>query len=157
MANTILLTQAQTQDELFNQVADQLESFGFVSHDYKKALKEREKDFPTGLKIDFRDGSDLYYAAIPHTETQYCLVDQLIYVQNASPLIFKHMINPEEDCPVKHFFFIVNNKNDGQTTILSNLINFFMTKGNIKELEKIGPNKESLKNYLIEKGVLKND
>lgn len=58
----------------------------------------REEEFPTGLKVDLKDGSDILFAAIPHTEIQYCLVNQVVYVKNDKPLIFKHMINPEEDC-----------------------------------------------------------
>ena len=67
------------------------------------------------------------------------------------------MINPEEDCHVQDFFFIINNRNDGQTDILSNLITFFMTKGNLEKLASFEGNENQINQYLIEKGVLSYD
>lgn len=157
MCSDILFTEVETQDGLFDQVSSHLQSLSYVTKDYKEALKAREKEFPTGLKVDYKDGSDILFAAIPHTETAHCLVDRVIYVKNSKPLTFKHMINPQENCDVSHFFFIVNSKNEGQTDILSNLITFFITKGNLEQLEEFGHNKEMIKHYLVEKGVLTND
>lgn len=157
MYTDIVFTDVNTQLELFDMVADHLLNHKFVTSDYKDALLAREEEFPTGLKIDYKDGSDILYAAIPHTETQYCLKDRVIYVKNTKPLNFKHMIDPSEDCFVRHFFFIVNSRNDGQTEILSNLITFFIDKGNIDKLDQFGNNSENIKNFLIEKGVLTND
>ncbi|CAM3039198.1 PTS galactose transporter subunit IIA [Streptococcus agalactiae LMG 14747] len=157
MLNNILFANVATQEELFNFVATRLEEVEYVTPDYREALKAREQEFPTGLKVDLNDGSEILYAAIPHTETKYCLVDRVVYVKNDKPLIFKHMINPEEDCYVQDFFFIVNSKKEGQTDILSNLITFFTTKGNLEHLHDLGDDKEGLSEYLIEKGVFTND
>lgn len=85
------------------------------------------------------------------------LVDQVIYVRNSQALTFKHMINPEEDCLVTDFFFIINSQNEGQTTILSNLITFFITKGNLRHLASLKDDKQAISNYLIEKGVFQHD
>ncbi len=63
------------------------------------------------------------------------------------------MINPEEECRVQDFFFIINSRNSNQSDILSNLITFFITKGNLDRLHEIGDNKEKINHYLIEKGV----
>lgn len=157
MLSNIIFTEVENQESLFNHVADQLIRMKLVKPEYKDALKEREKEFPTGLKIDYKDGSDILFAAIPHTETKYCLEQQVVYVKNKEIINFKHMINPEEDCQVQHLFFIINNKNDGQTEILSNLINFFITKGNIEKLNDLGSKKDEINKFLIEKGVLSND
>lgn len=103
MFPNILVTDARTQTELFDRVASHLTKIGYVTADYYQALVEREASFPTGLKIDLKDGSDILYAAIPHTETKHCLVNQVIYVKNSHPLAFQHMINPEETCFVTDF------------------------------------------------------
>lgn len=153
MFQNILFTDVESQEELFNVVADYLESINYVTKYYRQALKDREEEFPTGLKVDLKDGSDILFAAIPHTETQYCLVDKIVYVKNHKPLVFKHMINPKEHCFVQDFFFIVNSKNEGQTDILSNLITFFITKGNLDTLHHLGEDKQAINNYLTEKGV----
>ncbi|MGQ9412906.1 PTS sugar transporter subunit IIA [Streptococcus pluranimalium] len=157
MSPNIVFTNVGSQAELFEVVSDYLESVNYVTKDYRQALRDREEEFPTGLKVDLKDGSDILFAAIPHTEIQYCLVNQVVYVKNDKPLIFKHMINPEEDCYVQDFFFIVNSKKEGQTDILSNLITFFTTKGNLEHLHNLGDDKESLTQYLTEKGVFTND
>ncbi|ADX25197.1 PTS sugar transporter subunit IIA [Streptococcus dysgalactiae] len=157
MFPNILVTDARTQTELFDRVASHLTKIGYVTADYYQALVEREASFPTGLKIDLKDGSDILYAAIPHTETKHCLVNQVIYVKNSHPLAFQHMINPEETCFVTDFFFIINSQNEGQTTILSNLITFFITKGNLSHLASLKDDKKAISNYLIEKGVFQHD
>lgn len=157
MTSDILFTKVDSQSDLFEAVANQLLTKKYVTEDYRKALMDREKDFPTGLKIDYKDGSDVLYAAIPHTETSYCLVERVVYVRNDKAITFKHMINPEEDCHVQDFFFIINNRNDGQTDILSNLITFFMTKGNLEKLASLEGNENQINQYLIEQGVLNYD
>ncbi|MGT2935220.1 PTS sugar transporter subunit IIA [Streptococcus castoreus] len=157
MFHNILFTEARTQEELFDKVASYLKEVGYVTEGYYQDLIDRENCFPTGLKVDLKDGSDILYAAIPHTETKYCLVDQIIYVKNSQTLPFKHMINPEEDCLVTDFFFIINSKNEGQTDILSNLITFFVTKGNLTHLGSLKEDKQAISNYLIEKGVFQHD
>ncbi|MGT2749516.1 PTS sugar transporter subunit IIA [Streptococcus orisasini] len=152
MFRNILLTKAESQKALFETVADKLKSEGYVTQGYCEALKEREKEFPTGLKIDLGDGSDILYAAIPHTEVEYCLRTQVVYVRNESRLNFKHMINPEEECQVSDFFFIINNRNDGQTEVLSQLMDFFVTKGNLPHLQEL-TDEDAIENYLKAKGV----
>ncbi|RRA62976.1 hypothetical protein D5F95_01200 [Streptococcus agalactiae] len=57
------------------------------------------------------------------------------------------------DCRVQDFFFIINSRNSNQSDILSNLITFFITKGNLDRLHELGDNKEKINHYLIEKGV----
>lgn len=157
MSIDIVFTNVTSQDQLFDEVASHLHKLHYVTEDYKEALKNREKEFPTGLKIDFKDGSNIRYAAIPHTETKYCLTNKVVYVRNERPLVFKHMIDPSEDCLVRHFFFIINSKNDGQTKILSHLISFFIEKGNMEKLEQCGNDYKVIKDYLLKEGVLTND
>ncbi|MEQ9764841.1 PTS sugar transporter subunit IIA [Streptococcus sp. ZJ151] len=157
LLKNILFTDATSQEELFDVVADYMESIAYVTKDYKQSVKSREEEFPTGLKIDLKDGTDTLFAAIPHTEPQYCLVETVVYVKNENPILFKHMINPSEECFVQDFFFIINNNKESQTDILSNLITFFITKGNLDYLHKCDRDKESIANYLTEKGVFQND
>ncbi|EHI69080.1 PTS sugar transporter subunit IIA [Streptococcus ictaluri] len=157
MFSNTLFTDAKTQEELFAEVAKHLVSVDYVTPDYGQALLEREKVFPTGLKVDLKDGSELLYAAIPHTETQFCLVDQVVYVKNSQPITFQHMINLEEKCLVPHCFFIINSRANSQTEILSNLITFFITKGNLAHLSQLGKNEEAISSFLKEKGVFQND
>ena len=46
----VFCLQADSQEDLFNQVADLLEDRHIVTSSYKNALIEREKSFPTGLE-----------------------------------------------------------------------------------------------------------
>ncbi|ESR08830.1 PTS galactose transporter subunit IIA [Streptococcus iniae IUSA1] len=155
--SNILFTDAKSQEDLFDRVGHHLKEVGYVTDGYCDALKEREKHFPTGLKIDLKDGSDFRYAAIPHTETNYCLKTDVVYVRNSRRLIFKHMVNPEEDCFVSDFFFIINDQNQGQTDLLSHVISFFITKGKLEHLSSLGNDKNAISHYLKQEGVLQDD
>ena len=51
--NLVFCLNPSTQEELFDQVADLLESRNVVKSTYRAAIKEREKSFPTGLDMEF--------------------------------------------------------------------------------------------------------
>lgn len=56
MTQDILFIDAHSQEELFDLVSKALIKQHYVSPDYRQAVKEREREFPTGLKIDLKMG-----------------------------------------------------------------------------------------------------
>lgn len=156
MTYEIIHTDVATREDLFEQVAEVLQKKGYVTNGYLEALKEREEAFPTGLKVTLPDSQETIYTAIPHTEVDFCRVNQVIYVRNETALKFQHMINKAEDCYPKSMFFILNNRQDGQTEILANLIGFFTTEGGLAGLEQLSSDAE-INQYLLEKGVFHYD
>ncbi|MDK6804056.1 PTS sugar transporter subunit IIA, partial [Lactobacillus mulieris] len=84
---------ADSQEELFNQVANLLEERHIVTSSYKDALIEREKSFPTGLDMEFL-GKDLPNVAIPHTDIVHNLAEKVVVVRLDQPVTFHNMIVP---------------------------------------------------------------
>ena len=56
---------AKTQDDVFEAVGSLMTQAGYTKDTYVEALKEREKDYPTGLDIGG------FGVAIPHTAADY--------------------------------------------------------------------------------------
>jgi len=57
------------------------------------------------------------------------------------------MIKPEEPLNAKYLFFIINNEKNGQTEVLSDLMDFLTKEENIKKLDEIN-NKDTLFKFL---------
>lgn len=78
---------AKSQEELFYQVADLLEERKIVNPSYKEALIKREQSFPTGLDMEFL-GKDLPNVAIPHTDIEHNLTENVVVVKLEQPVTF---------------------------------------------------------------------
>lgn len=78
------------RDELFEKLSTDLVKEGVVNVGFSQALKDREKDFPTGLPVK-------HGVAIPHTDGSLVNSDQLVFVTLDNPIIFNEMGGDEED------------------------------------------------------------
>lgn len=152
MKYDVIHTDVGSQEALFETVSEILLKNQYVTGGYLEALKEREAVFPTGLKLESDKEDQVLSTAIPHTETDYCLVNKIIYVKNKQKITFRHMIDPSESCDVDAAFFILNNQKEGQVHVLSSIISFFTTKGNMETLRQL-EDEETITQYLKEKGV----
>lgn len=76
------------KDDLFNFMAEVLLEKGYVKTEYKEKIKEREKLFPTGLKLKNIN------VAIPHADPKFTRASKLIVVRVKNRVIFK---NAEDD------------------------------------------------------------
>ena len=137
------------QQDLFEAVAGLLEEKGVVKSSYREALIAREADFPTGLDMEFL-GKNLPNVAIPHTDTGHCLTENVAIVRLDKPVTFHNMIAPTNEVAVSLLFFIINSSNDSQTGILSHLMDFFTSPGNLEGLAKLKSESE-IYTYLMEK------
>lgn len=79
-----------SKEELFDQLSKVLREKGVVGGEFAQALKDREKEFPTGLPV--KNG-----VAIPHTDGSLVHSDQLIFVTLADPVVFNEMGGDKED------------------------------------------------------------
>jgi len=128
---------AETKEELFELVGKDLEVKGFVNKNYIDGIKEREKEFPTGLITKNLN------IALPHSETQY-VEKPFIYIvklQNSS-LTFNQM-GDNQEMEVSDFFFLGIKDPSKQVQLLSYLMdlfsddNFINDYKNTTEKEKI--------------------
>ena len=138
---------AKSQEELFYQVADLLEERKIVKPSYKEALIKREQSFPTGLDMEFL-GKDLPNVAIPHTDIEHNLAENVVVVKLEQPVTFHNMIAPAQTVPVSLVFFIINHSSSSQTNILAQLMDFFTSEGNLSELAKCST-EEELFHYIL--------
>lgn len=142
----IFSLQVDSQEELFDKVADLLESKKIVTPSYKNALKEREKNFPTGLDMEFL-GKNLPNVAIPHTDIVHNLTENIVVVKLDKAVTFYNMISPDKEVNVSLLFFIINNSSSSQTNILANLMDFFTSQNNLENLSKLSTS-EDIYDYL---------
>ena len=132
---------AKSQEELFYQVADLLEERKIVNPSYKEALIKREQSFPTGLDMEFL-GKDLPNVAIPHTDIEHNLTENVVVVKLEQPVTFHNMIAPAQTVSVSLLFFIINHSSSSQTNILAQLMDFLNSQGNLAELAKFNIDKD---------------
>ena len=144
----VFCLEADTQEQLFDQVATLLEEKKVVTDTYRSALIKREKMFPTGLDMEFL-GKDLPNVAIPHTDTIHNLTENVVVVRLAKPVTFHNMIAPGKEVEVSLLFFIINNSGSSQTNILAQLMDFFTGNGHLEDLSKL-TTPEGIYKYITE-------
>ncbi|NBJ70589.1 MULTISPECIES: PTS sugar transporter subunit IIA [Clostridia] len=145
----IFKSDAQTQDEVFNEIGTKLLQKGLVNDRFIAAIKNREKEYPTGLDLS-PVAKGLSNVAIPHTEAEYCKTKAIAFVKLNDGITFRNMIVPDLDLKVKYLFFIINNEKTNQTNVLSDLMSFITNENNMRYLKKLD-NTESIYNFLTNK------
>lgn len=80
----------RTQNEYFDFIADKLYEEEYVNELYSQGLKEREKEFPTGLPLPIG-------VAIPHTDSSYVKKDTFVVSTFKNPIEFGEMAGDEDD------------------------------------------------------------
>lgn len=130
----IMIDKYESVEEAFNNIGDYLHKKGYVTDEYVANLLKREKEHPTGMDLSVV-GDYVPNIAIPHTESKYCNATKIVVVKLIKPLIFKEMINPTKEIPVKYLFMILNKAGEGQASFLSEIIEFATKKENMDKLE----------------------
>lgn len=132
----IFFENVATWEELFEQVGSKLLDKNLVKPSFVEAIKERERNYPTGLDLSVV-GEDTPNVAIPHTETEHCNSDQIVVVKLNNEIMFNNMIAPDKELNVRFVFFILNSQKSVQTNILSNLMGFFTKDNNVNHLNQL--------------------
>lgn len=114
--------------EAISQMAARLEDYGYVNNEYKNAVIEREKVFPTGLPTK---GVGV---AIPHTDIKYVNKSAIAIGVLKNPVIFNVMGNPEEDVDVKLIFMLALKEPQLQINTLRDLVEIFQDENLLAEI-----------------------
>lgn len=147
----IFIENVENQEEIFNLIGKELQEKELVHEEFVSALLNREKNHPTG--IDLSPVSEgLPNAAIPHTETEYCTGQCIVFVKLEKAINFYNMIAPEAEMDAKYLFFIINDQKENQTNVLSELMAFLTDADNVKALEEL-ETKEQLYKFLTEQTI----
>lgn len=96
----ILGMEADSSDEVFEQLGGVLTHEGYAKDSYVEALKKREREFPTGLDIDG------FGVAIPHTDVSHVNKGATGVAVLKKPVTFIQMGTDDEEVEVKLVFML---------------------------------------------------
>ena len=116
------------QENLFSFLNEQLLERGMVKDTFYNALKEREKEFPTGI-ID-----DPFNIALPHVDSEHVKTNALIVCKLSNEILFHRMDKISEEIPVKMVFLLLIKNEKMHVEALMNLTKIWMDKEFMKEL-----------------------
>lgn len=119
---------AEHRDDVFEALYSRLYKKGFVKESYLNALKEREKNYPTGLQLKN------YNVAIPHTDPEHVIKPAIAVATLKKPVIFKNMANPLEDVEVNIVFMIALNEAHSQVKMLQQLVQLIQNDSLIEKI-----------------------
>ncbi|MCO7128315.1 PTS sugar transporter subunit IIA [Sporolactobacillus shoreicorticis] len=117
-----------SQRELFHYLYDKAKQGGFVTDDFLSRLTEREKIFPTGLKLGKNN------VAIPHTDAE-CVTKEFIAIATLNtPVLFRLMDNNAEQADVSLVFMLGLNNPHNQLEVLQELVGMIQDGAKVNQL-----------------------
>jgi PTS system galactitol-specific IIA component len=135
--------EADNSESLINYLAKHLQALGYVDAEYKTAVVEREKLYPTGLNLD---GVSV---AMPHTTGQHILRPTIAVAQLAKPVKFYHMGEPETEVLATFAFMMAIKDHDDQIEWLKNLMHIFEDANSLAALRSVR-NRIELISFVLE-------
>jgi len=132
----VLNMEAETSNEIIEQLGALLLSKGHVKDSYIQAVLEREKNLPTGLSIgDF-------CVAIPHTDSGHVNQSNIAIATLKNSSVFHSMVNPEEQLNVELVFLLAVKDPNLQIQLLKNLMSIFQDKELLIKLRNVSSKQE---------------
>jgi len=111
---------------------------GYVEEAYVDALLDRERDYPTGLRIE-RD-PDPYGVAIPHADPDHVREQAVLVGLPESTATFRSMDDADREIEVDVVVLLLVTETEGYSAFLSNLTKLFQDDDFARlVLEKDGP------------------
>ncbi|GLI20207.1 PTS glucitol transporter subunit III [Tepidanaerobacter syntrophicus] len=101
---------------------------GKVSDEFKEALLEREKNYPTGLLV-----GDIN-VAIPHADSVYVKESEILLCTLKNPIPFKRMDMPDEEVEVSIVILLAINSPDDHIEILQKIISLIQNQDILKKI-----------------------
>lgn len=118
------------QNEAFELLTKQFVEADVVQPNFLEGIKEREKNYPTGLQ------SDTVGFAIPHTDSKYVKRNQLGFMSLDKPVAFKSMADPDEEIQVELIIMMAIQGHD-QAEMLGRLMEMFMNEAIVNKLKTV--------------------
>jgi PTS system galactitol-specific IIA component len=139
---------AQNATEVIRKLGTRLYENGYVKHSFIEATLESEKKLPTGLPL-----GGIINAAIPHSDTIHVIKPGVAVATLKRPVVFKNMINPQQDVNVQLVFLLSLDHPKSQIAMLQQIANV-LQKPSIVEKLMSAVTFEELQAALIEPGSL---
>lgn len=111
--------EADDFSELVDFVSKKLNQYHFIQDSYSDAIKEREKEYPTGLQ------TANFAVAIPHTDPTHIKEPFIYVVKLKNKISFGQMGTTNEFVDASYAFFLGFNKGEDQLQLLQTLMAMF--------------------------------
>lgn len=118
------------QHEFFQKISSFLYERGYVKSSFYKAISQREKKYPTGLRIE------PFHVAIPHTDPSNIVRPFIAVVRPDHTIQFNEMGMGNGKIEAKFLLVLGLNKGEGQAELLSKLVNLFSNREVMNRLMK---------------------
>lgn len=116
-------------EALIDYATAKLADMEFIETTYQQALKEREREYPTGLQ------TPSFAVAIPHTDPSHIKKPFIYVIKLMNTVTFGQMGTTDEFVNAKYAFFLGFDKGEDQLKLLQNLMAMFMNEDVMAELE----------------------
>ncbi|ARY92689.1 MULTISPECIES: PTS sugar transporter subunit IIA [Lacticaseibacillus] len=152
--NHFFSDQVITFDEVFSDrnavlkaVASRLTAVGAVRPTFGDAIIAREQTYPTGLQLN--DGVGV---AIPHTDADQVLHDQIGFIALKTPVTFRQMASATEVVSVNYLFVLALKTAHQQLDMLQKLMGLFADDKAMAEFQQITTVAAFIK-FMTERGI----
>ncbi|RXT30722.1 PTS sugar transporter subunit IIA [Lacticaseibacillus chiayiensis] len=135
------------RNAVLQSVANRLTDVGAVKPTFGDAIIAREKTYPTGLKLN--DGVGV---AIPHTDADQVLHDQIGFVALKKPVTFRQMASATEVVEVSYLFVLALKTAHQQLDMLQKLMGLFSDDNAMAAFQRI-TTVASFVDFMTERGI----
>ena len=132
----ILGLKAENREAVMQLLYQKLYDAGKVKDSFWKGVIEREKIFPTGLRI----GN--YGIAIPHTEPQYVKEEGIAIAVLKTPVCFEAMDCPDDMVKADIVFMLALGDGHNHIELISRIVKMFQNQDVLENLRTAGTKKE---------------
>lgn len=116
----------ESQNDLFETVYEAALAENLVLSDFITGIKDREKNFPTGIQLE------KYGVAIPHTDPEYVKEEFIAVVTSESGVMFSSMEDENVKVNANVVFLLGLNQAHAQLAMLQKLIELFQNDNALK-------------------------
>ena len=120
--------EAEDADDFLDKIAGTLYEKGYVKKEFKEAIKERERIYPTGLPTMG------VKVAIPHTDIVHAIRPVIAVVKFKDTVAFKEMGDGLNDIRAQLAFVLVVTELNGQVDTLQALMELFCKEGALERI-----------------------
>ncbi|MBO8435323.1 MAG: PTS sugar transporter subunit IIA [Tyzzerella sp.] len=121
---------ASNSDEVFEKLGGRLIEQGYCKDTYINALKEREKNYPTGIDLG---GINF---AMPHTDSQHVNKTAIAIGVLKNPVHFYHMGTTDRDVTVNLIFMLAVENPNEHIGFIGGLLELFQDQDLLEKLTK---------------------
>jgi PTS system galactitol-specific IIA component len=118
---------------VITELGNRLLKLGAVKEGFVEATLAREATMPTGLPL-----MGEVNAALPHVDIEYVNSPALALATLARPVIFKHMVNTDEDVPVRLVIMLALDQPKSQVEMLQEIAGLLQQPEAIDKLMQAG-------------------